>query len=77
MVQKEISKETWEFVQSNLIPGITKTQAAGILHHLGFEKDLAILLVKRLPVDDKGKVVLERRDAVIRVEPMETGVVEA
>jgi hypothetical protein len=70
MVQKEISKETWEFVQNNLIPGITKTQAAGILHHLGFEKDLAILLAKRLPVDDKGKVVLERRDAVIRVAPI-------
>jgi hypothetical protein len=31
---------------------------------------LAILLAKRLPVDDKGKVVLERRDAVIRVAPI-------
>lgn len=71
MVQKEISKETLEFVQKNLIPGITKSQAAGILFHLGFEKDLAILLVKRLPVDDKGKVVLERRDAKIRAEVIE------
>ncbi|WDS61325.1 hypothetical protein SEA_MINIFLAYER_18 [Satellite phage MiniFlayer] len=71
MLQKEISKETWEFVQSKLLPGITKSQAAGILVHLGFEKDLAILLVKRLPVDDKGKVVLERRDAVIKAQVIE------
>lgn len=71
MLQKHISDETWQYVQSNLIPGITKSQAAGILVHLGFEKDLAILLTKRLPVDDKGKVVLERRDAVIRAQVIE------
>lgn len=71
MLQKQISEETWFYVQKNLIPGITKSQAAGILVHLGFEKDLAILLTKRLQVDDKGKVILEKRDAVIRAQVIE------